>query len=120
MKIVTVIGARPQFIKAAVVSRAIEKYNQMHTKSKRIDEVIIHIGQHYDVNMSDIFFEEMRISQPKYNLHIGGKTHGVMAGRILHKFEELLYQKSSHILFCMECKFDFIKSISCAYLLHTS
>lgn len=64
-KIVTILGARPQFIKAAVLSRIISKYNE-------VEEVIIHTGQHYDANMSDIFFEEMEIPKPKYNLAING------------------------------------------------
>ena len=63
MKIITVIGARPQFIKAAVVSRAMAKRDG-------IEEIIVHTGQHYDHNMSDIFFEEMSIPRPHYNLNI--------------------------------------------------
>ena len=69
MKIVTVVGARPQFIKAAVVSRAI-------AKKSGIDEVIIHTGQHYDNNMSEIFFDEMQIPKPAYNLAVKEKLHG--------------------------------------------
>ena len=63
MKIVTIIGARPQFIKAGTVSREIAKHNN-------IQEVIVHTGQHFDTNMSDIFFDEMKIPKPDYNLHI--------------------------------------------------
>ena len=65
MKIVTIIGARPQFIKAAVVSRAISSFPD-------VQEVIVHTGQHFDTNMSDIFFEEMCIPKPNYNLNING------------------------------------------------
>ena len=65
MKIVTIIGARPQFIKAAVISREFAQYGD-------IEEIIVHTGQHYDSNMSDIFFEEMSIAMPKYPLGIGG------------------------------------------------
>lgn len=65
MKIVTIIGARPQFIKAAVVSRAISNFPD-------VQEVIVHTGQHFDTNMSDIFFEEMCIPIPNYNLNITG------------------------------------------------
>lgn len=83
MKIITVIGARPQFIKAAVVSRAIaEKSN--------IQEIIIHTGQHFDENMSDIFFEEMSIPKPHYNLNINGLSHGAMTGQMLEGIEKIL------------------------------
>ena len=72
MKIITIVGARPQFVKAAVVSRAIEEHNKIAT-SEHIEEKIIHTNQHYDDNMSDIFFEEMCIPKPHYNLHLGGR-----------------------------------------------
>lgn len=86
MKIVTVIGARPQFIKAAVVSRAIAAY-------KDIKEVIVHTGQHFDANMSDIFFEEMCIPKPDYNLNVNGLGHGAMTGQMLEKIEAVLLQE---------------------------
>lgn len=84
MKIVTVVGARPQFIKAAVVSRELRKKHQ---------EVLIHTGQHYDYNMSDIFFEEMDIPKPDYNLGIAGGTHGQMTGKMLMAIEEVLLKE---------------------------
>ncbi len=74
MKIVTIVGARPQFVKAAVVSRAISEFNKEKGENV-IEEVIIHTGQHYDANMSDVFFEEMRIPRPDYHLGIGGTSH---------------------------------------------
>lgn len=83
MKIVTILGARPQFIKAGSVSREIAKYND-------IQEVIIHTGQHYDANMSDVFFEEMKIPKPDYFLGVGGKSHGAMTGKMIEKIEEIL------------------------------
>lgn len=83
MKIATVVGARPQFIKAATVSRAI-------AESGRAREVLIHTGQHYDQNMSDVFFDEMGIPKPDYHLGIGGGLHGAMTGRQLEKIEEVL------------------------------
>ena len=82
-KIVTILGARPQFVKAAVLSRVISKYH-------KVEEVIIHTGQHYDANMSDIFFDEMEIPKPKYNLAINGLSHGAMTGQMLSKIEEVL------------------------------
>ena len=83
-KICSVVGARPQFIKLAVVSRQLRR--QFH-------EVIIHTGQHYDPNMSDVFFEEMDIPKPDYNLGISGGTHGQMTGQMLMKIEEVLLKE---------------------------
>jgi len=82
MKILTILGARPQFIKAGSVSREIAKH-------KEIEEIIVHTGQHYDANMSDIFFDEMQIPKPDYFLGIGGKSHGAMTGRMIEKIEEV-------------------------------
>jgi UDP-GlcNAc3NAcA epimerase len=87
MKILTILGARPQFIKAGSVSREISKH-------KNIDEVIVHTGQHYDSNMSDIFFEEMKIPKPNYFLGIGGKSHGAMTGQMIEKIEEVALKES--------------------------
>lgn len=83
MKIVTIIGARPQFIKAASLSREIAKH-------VNIKEVIVHTGQHFDANMSDVFFDEMKIPKPKYNLDVNSLDHGAMTGRMLEKIEEIL------------------------------
>ena len=87
MKILTIVGARPQFIKAATISRAIQRVNHA---SQTIQEVIVHTGQHYDHNMSDIFFEEMEIPKPAYNLSISEKHHGAMTGKMLEKIETIL------------------------------
>ena len=76
MKICTVVGTRPQFIKAATVSRAF-------AAQEDITEVILHTGQHYDTNMSEIFFDEMHTPRPDYYLGIGGGGHGAMTGRQL-------------------------------------
>jgi len=89
MKIITVIGARPQFIKAAVVSRAIKEFNE-HNSSQRLEELIVHTGQHFDKNMSEIFFEQMHIPRPDYQLNINGLSHGAMTGRMLEKIEIIL------------------------------
>lgn len=82
MKILTILGARPQFIKAGTVSREIAKY-------EKIQEIIVHTGQHYDSNMSDIFFDEMRIPRPNYFLGIGGKSHGAMTGQMMEEIEQV-------------------------------
>jgi len=86
MKIVTIIGARPQFIKAAAVSRAF-------INSKNIEEIIVHTGQHFDASMSDVFFEELQIPAPKYNLDINSVGHGAMTGRMLEGIESVLLQE---------------------------
>ncbi len=88
-KICTVVGARPQFIKLAVVSRALRKH---------FNEVIIHTGQHYDYNMSDVFFDEMEIPHPDYNLGISGGTHGAMTGQMLMAIEEVLIKEQPDML----------------------
>ena len=90
MKIITILGARPQFIKAGSVSREILKQREAGAD---IQEVIVHTGQHYDANMSDVFFEEMQIPKPDYFLGIGGKTHGAMTGQMIEKIEEILVQE---------------------------
>jgi UDP-GlcNAc3NAcA epimerase len=90
-KIVTILGARPQFVKAAVLSRVIAKY-------KEVEEVIIHTGQHYDANMSDIFFEEMEIPKPKYNLAINGMSHGAMTGQMLMEIEAVLKKEKPDLV----------------------
>ena len=88
MKIVTIVGARPQFIKAAVVSKAIDDYNE--TSSEKIEEKIIHTGQHFDENMSDIFFNQMKIRKPDYNLNIHSLSHGAMTGQMIESIEKIL------------------------------
>lgn len=93
MKIVTIIGARPQFIKAAAVSNAIKVYNKLN-KSPIIDEVIIHTGQHFDPNMSAVFFEEMEIPKPNYLLDINCLGHGAMTGRMLEEVENILLKET--------------------------
>ncbi|KXJ57068.1 MAG: UDP-N-acetyl glucosamine 2-epimerase [Colwellia sp. Phe_37] len=82
-KVITIIGARPQFIKASVVSRKI-----LHREE--VSEVLVHTGQHYDDNMSKVFFDELGISKPDYNLGVGGGSHGQNTGRMIEKIEELL------------------------------
>jgi UDP-GlcNAc3NAcA epimerase len=91
MKIITIVGNRPQFVKAAAVCRAIEYWNEQ--KSDKITHKIIHTGQHFDENMSDIFFLEMELPQPKYYLRIGGCSQGAMTGRMIEKTEEILIKE---------------------------
>ncbi len=96
MKVITVVGARPQFIKAAAVSRAIAEYNDMN--DLQIEEKILHTGQHYDEQMSAVFFEQLEIPKPKYNLGIVEKTHGAMTGRMLADIEAVLIDETPDAL----------------------
>lgn len=91
-RILTVIGARPQFIKASVVSRAIQQ-------AQGLEEILLHTGQHFDANMSDIFFNQLGIPQPDIQLDIHGGTHGTMTGRMLAEIEQaLLTHKPDRVL----------------------
>ena len=87
MKVLTVVGARPQFVKAATVSRAFAALGPA------VQEVIVHTGQHFDANMSEVFFTEMRIPRPQYQLELGGLGHGAMTGRMLEAIEEILQKE---------------------------
>lgn len=81
-KILTIVGARPQFVKAAALSRALKK--------RKLEEVLVHTGQHFDENMAEIFFRQMEIPEPKYNLGINSLGHGAMTGRMLEEIEKVL------------------------------
>ncbi len=83
-KVLTIIGARPQFIKAAAVSRAIRAQED-------IEEIIVHTGQHFDSNMSEVFFEQLDIPWPRYNLGLGSLSHGAMTGRMLEGIESHIH-----------------------------
>ncbi|NYT79779.1 UDP-N-acetylglucosamine 2-epimerase (non-hydrolyzing) [Alcaligenaceae bacterium] len=83
MKLLTVVGARPQFVKAGVVSKAFAAHPS-------IDEIVVHTGQHYDPNMSDIFFTELQMPRPDYQLNINGSSHGAMTGRMLMEIERII------------------------------
>ena len=89
MKIIAIVGARTQFIKAAVVSRAL-------AAKRDIEEIIVHTGQHFDANMSDVFFAELEIPPPAYHLGIGGGTHGQNTGRMIEAIERVLLAEQPH------------------------
>ncbi|MDW7644574.1 MAG: UDP-N-acetylglucosamine 2-epimerase (non-hydrolyzing) [Desulfuromonadales bacterium] len=91
MKIVTVVGARPQFVKAACVSREI-------SRRSGIREILVHTGQHFDANMSDVFFEEMEIPRPHYHLDVHSMNHGAMTGRMLEKIESVLLEEDPEVV----------------------
>ena len=89
MRILTIVGARPQFVKAAVVSRAL---------SGRAEEILVHTGQHYDFNMSELFFRELALAAPAYNLGIGSGSHGEQTGRMLGAIEEVLGKETPDLV----------------------
>lgn len=91
MKLLTIIGARPQFIKAATVSRIISEKDE-------ISEILVHTGQHFDENMSSIFFDELDIPQPNYNLGISGGNHGEQTGKMLMKIEEVILKEKPNMV----------------------
>jgi len=94
LKIVTIIGARPQIIKAAALSRAIS-----NSFSDSIEEIIVHTGQHYDQNMSQVFIDELGIPEPKYNLSIGSSSHGVQTAKMIEGIERiLLIEKPDYLI----------------------
>lgn len=90
MKIVTILGARPQFIKASIVSKSLRK--------EKIKEVVVHTGQHFDYNMSGIFFDELGMPQPDYNLGISGGTHSEMTGRMMIEIEKVLIEEKPDLV----------------------
>lgn len=90
-KIITVIGARPQIIKASAISRAIK--DQFHDQ---LEEIIVHTGQHYDANMSELFFDELQIPQPAYNLNTGSGTHAIQTAKMLEGLEHIFDQEQPH------------------------
>jgi UDP-GlcNAc3NAcA epimerase len=93
IKIVTIVGARPQIIKAAALSRAIKNHF-----NHQINEVIVHTGQHYDHNMSQVFFDELQIPQPDINLNIGSASHGVQTAKMIQGIEEVLLEIKPHTI----------------------
>jgi len=93
LKIVTIIGARPQIIKAAALSRAISTHYK-----ELITEIIVHTGQHYDENMSNVFFDELDIPRPHYNLNVGSASHGVQTARMIEGIETILITEKPNFL----------------------
>ena len=89
LHIITIVGARPQFIKAAAVSRAFAQYNRQ-SDTTTLREKIIHTGQHYDENMSQIFFEHLQLPRPDIYLGVGSGSHAVQTAKIMTEFEQVV------------------------------
>lgn len=89
MKILTIVGARPQFIKAAIISNLIREKHK---------EILVHTGQHYDDNMSKVFFQQLRLPKPDYNLRIGSRNHGEQTGKMLIELEKIYLKENPHLV----------------------
>src|SRR4051812_13893230 len=92
MRVMTVVGARPQFVKAAVVSRALRR---RHT------EILVHTGQHYDAAMSDVFFRELALPQPDHHLAVGAGAHGAQTARMLERLEGVIGTERPDVVLVM-------------------
>lgn len=99
LKIVSIIGARPQFIKAASVSRAIEEFNKKIKRPKsKLKEILVHTGQHYDYSMNDIFFRQLDLRQPDYNLNVGSHSQGKQTALMLERLEGVLKKEAPDLV----------------------
>jgi len=95
MKLITIVGARPQFVKASAVIRATQKLNK---RGKRIREILIHTGQHYDYLMDRVFFEELKLPEPDYHLGVGSGSHARQTGIMLERIEAVLQKEKPHVV----------------------
>src|SRR2546428_7837896 len=98
MKLLTVVGARPQFIKAAVLSRALPAFNASRHRDHQIQEVMVHTGQHYDDNMSAVFFQELNIPESAHHLGVGSGPHGRQTARMLERLETVMERERPDLL----------------------
>ncbi len=98
MKLLSVVGARPQFVKAAALSRAVEAYNATTGEARAIHEVLVHTGQHYDYEMSAVFFKELCLATPDYHLGVGSCSHGTQTGRMLQEIEQVLVKEAPDVV----------------------
>ena len=95
----TVVGARPQFVKAAVISRAIARMRAESGVNAAIQELVVHTGQHYDQGMSEVFFRELELPTPAHDLGVGSGPHGQQTGRMLEAEQPVMsYEKPAYVL----------------------
>jgi UDP-GlcNAc3NAcA epimerase len=113
MKVVTVVGARPQFIKASAVSRTIESFRK---KGKRIEEILVHTGQHYDDCMDKVFFEELRLPKPDYHLGVGSGSHAGQTGMMLDRIETVLEKEKPDLVMVMRSNSTLAGALAAAKL----
>jgi UDP-N-acetylglucosamine 2-epimerase len=97
MKVVDIVGARPQFVKLAPILKAVEQHNQNHS-DRSIQEVLVHTGQHYDYVMSQVFFDEFKLKSPDYHLGVGSGSHAYQTGEVLRRFEEILVREKPDLV----------------------
>jgi len=97
IKLLNIVGARPQFIKLAPILKTIDEHNKNHP-NVLIQEVLVHTGQHYDYEMSQVFFDELGLKSPDYHLEVGSGTHGEQTGEMLKRIEEVLLEEKPHIV----------------------
>jgi UDP-N-acetylglucosamine 2-epimerase len=99
MKIVTIVGARPQFVKAAAIQRAIQDFNQSPSRTRRrIQEILVHTGQHYDYLLDRVFFEELKLPKPDYHLGVGSGSHAKQTGLILERIEAVFQKEKPEVV----------------------
>jgi len=93
MKLLSIVGARPQFVKAALVSAAIERRNALTRSSLKIDHKLVHTGQHYEYNLAGVFFDQLPLRKPDYSLGVGSGPHGAQTGEMLKQLETVFFQE---------------------------
>lgn len=97
INLLNLVGARPQFIKVAPILRAIEEFNR-NDEREAVEEVLVHTGQHYDKEMSDVFFDQLEIKEPEYNLGVGSDSHADQTGEMLKRIEDVLQQEKPDVV----------------------
>src|SRR5690242_5813681 len=97
MKILSVVGARPQFVKAAMLSLAIKKHNRTAPAGRKIRHVLVHTGQHYDRDLSDVFFEQLPLPKPRHCLGVGSGSHGAQTAAMLERLEPALLSEKPDV-----------------------
>jgi UDP-N-acetylglucosamine 2-epimerase (non-hydrolysing) len=98
IKILTVVGARPNFVKVAPLVRRIQEFNEDSSRQEKISHILVHTGQHYDYNLSKVFFEELSIPAPDVYLGVGSGTHAEQTAKIMLSFEKVLFELNPHIV----------------------